>query len=84
MAQIPNHQYLLPQFVHKYPDGRVDGIGAVSWYITLVSNTDVFPSAPASWADMWAADKKKQIGTFGLAIKLVFAGNNRQNLFRRV
>ena len=66
LGQIPNHQYLLPQFVHKYPDGRVDGIGAVSWYITLVSNTEVFPSAPSSWADMWAADKKNKLGLLAL------------------
>jgi putative spermidine/putrescine transport system substrate-binding protein len=41
-----DHKNLLPVFVHKYPDGKVDGIGAVSWYITLVSNTKVFPEAP--------------------------------------
>ncbi len=29
----------------KYPDGRVAGIGAVAWYITLVTNTDVYPGA---------------------------------------
>lgn len=64
---IPNYKYLLPQFVHKYPDGRVDGIGAVSWYITLVSNTKVFTTAPASWADMWAADKKDKLGLLALS-----------------
>ena len=64
---IPNHKFLLPQHVHKYPDGRVDGIGAVSWYITLVSNTDVFKTAPTSWADMWQADKKNKLGLLALA-----------------
>jgi putative spermidine/putrescine transport system substrate-binding protein len=64
---IPNHKFLLPLHIHKYPDGRVDGIGAVSWYITLVSNTKVFPTAPTSWADMWQPDKKNKLGLLALA-----------------
>ncbi len=67
LTKIPNHKNLLPVFVHKYPDGKVDGIGAVSWYITLVSNTNVFPEAPKSWGDMWAADKKDKLGLLALA-----------------
>jgi len=67
LEQIPNSKFLLPQHVHKYPDGRVDGIGAVSWYITLVSNTKVFKTAPTSWADMWQPDKKNQLGLLALA-----------------
>ena len=67
LNKIPNHKNLLPVFIHKYPDGKVDGIGAVSWYITLVSNTKVFSAAPASWGDMWAADKKDKLGLLALA-----------------
>jgi putative spermidine/putrescine transport system substrate-binding protein len=61
LKKIPNHKNLLPVFIHKYPDGKVDGIGAVSWYITLVSNTKVFPEAPTSWGDMWAPDRKTSL-----------------------
>ena len=67
LNKIPNHKFLLSNFVHRYPDGRVDGIGAVSWYITLVSNTKVFPNAPVSWADMWQPDKKNKLGLLALA-----------------
>ena len=67
LAKLPNHKNLLAPFVHRYPDGRVDGIGAVSWYITLVSNTNVFPQAPKSWAEMWAPDKKDRLGLLALA-----------------
>jgi putative spermidine/putrescine transport system substrate-binding protein len=65
--KIPNSKNVLPVLVHKYPDGKVDGIGAVSWYITLVSNTKVFPEAPKSWGDMWQADKKDKLGLLALA-----------------
>src|SRR3954469_18442719 len=65
-AKLPNTRNLLPQFVNKYPDGKIAGIGAVSWYITLVSNTDVFKEAPTSWADMWAKDKADKLGLLAL------------------
>lgn len=67
LNKIPNSKHLLPQFIHRYPDGQVDGIGAVSWYITLVSNTNVFKTAPTSWADMWNPDKKNSLGLLALA-----------------
>jgi len=66
LKKIPNHKYLLPQSINRYPDGRVSGIGAVGWYITLVSNTNVFKAAPASWGDMWAPDKKNSLGLLAL------------------
>lgn len=53
-------------FVHRYPDGRLDGVGAVAWYITLVSNTEVFPGAPRSWAEMWDSDKRERLGLLAL------------------
>ncbi|CAE7168841.1 unnamed protein product, partial [Symbiodinium necroappetens] len=44
-AKLSNLDGLLDQFVHRYPDGRLAGVGAVAWYITLVSNTDVIAEA---------------------------------------
>jgi putative spermidine/putrescine transport system substrate-binding protein len=67
LNKIPNHKYLLPQSINRYPDGRVSGIGAVGWYITLVSNTKVFKTAPQSWGDMWMPDKKNSLGLLALA-----------------
>ena len=57
---------LLPQFVSKYPDGRIAGIGAVSWYITLVTNTDVYPEPPTSWAALWDPANKDKLGLLAL------------------
>lgn len=67
LAKIPNHKYLAPHFVHRYPDGKVDGIGALSWYITLVTNTDTYPEAPTSWAELWNPRNKDSAGLLALA-----------------
>ncbi|SLN11096.1 ABC transporter substrate-binding protein [Oceanibacterium hippocampi] len=65
-AKIPNLANVSSGFIEKYDDGSTYGVGAVSWYITLCSNTKTFPDAPASWADMWAADKKDTLGLLAL------------------
>ncbi|NRG19534.1 extracellular solute-binding protein [Rhizobiales bacterium] len=66
LAKIAKADDLLPQFVNKYPDGRVAGVGAVAWYITLVTNTDVFPEAPTSWAALWDPANKERLGLLAL------------------
>lgn len=67
LGKIPNAKNLLPQYVHRYPDGKVDGIGAVAWYITLVTNTEAFAEAPASWAEFWEPKNKGKLGLLALA-----------------
>jgi putative spermidine/putrescine transport system substrate-binding protein len=66
LAKIPNSKNLIEQFVNKYPDGRVAGIGAVSWYITLVTNTNVYPEAPTSWAALWDPANADKLGLLAL------------------
>src|SRR5690606_27306871 len=66
LARIKSGGDLLEQFVNKYPDGRVAGVGAVAWYITLVSNTDVYPEAPTSWAALWDPANKEKLGLLAL------------------
>ena len=44
----------------------MSGIGAVTWYITLVSNTDVYKDAPTSWAFMWDPSNKDKLGLLAL------------------
>ncbi|UEM23867.1 ABC transporter substrate-binding protein [Skermanella mucosa] len=65
-AKLTNLGNLLPQFVNKYPDGRIAGVGAVAWYITLVTNTDVFPEAPESWAALWDPANRDRLGLLAL------------------
>jgi putative spermidine/putrescine transport system substrate-binding protein len=66
LAKVPNSKNLQPQFINKYPDGRVAGLGAVSWYITLVTNTKTYPEAPTSWAALWDPANKDRLGLLAL------------------
>lgn len=66
MTKIPNAKNLIDRFVNKYPDGGVAGIGAVSWYITLVTNTDVYKEAPTSWAAFWDKANADKLGLLAL------------------
>jgi putative spermidine/putrescine transport system substrate-binding protein len=66
LAKIPNSEHLKPEFVNKHGDGRVAGVGAVTWYITLVSNTDVYPEAPDSWGFMWDPSNADRLGLLAL------------------
>jgi putative spermidine/putrescine transport system substrate-binding protein len=62
LAKIPNFKNVFPRLINKYPDGQVSGLGAVAWYITLCSNTKVFPESPTSWAELWDPKHKNQLG----------------------
>lgn len=66
MAKIPNAKNLVDHFINKYPDGGIAGIGAVAWYITLVTNTDVYKEAPTSWAAFWDKANADKLGLLAL------------------
>ncbi|MQV96363.1 extracellular solute-binding protein [Sinorhizobium medicae] len=66
MAEIKNGSNLIERFVNKYPDGRIAGIGAVSWYITLVTNTDSYKEAPTSWEAFWDPANADKLGLLAL------------------
>lgn len=61
LGNLPEH------FVHRYADRRVYGIGAVSWYITLVTNTEAYPDAPTSWQALWDPANADKLGLLALA-----------------
>lgn len=66
LAKIKHSGDLIDHFINKYPDGRIAGIGAVAWYITLVTNTQVFPTPPDSWAALWDPANKDKLGLLAL------------------
>ena len=39
----------------------------MSWFITLVTNTDVYPEAPESWAELWDPANENRLGLLALA-----------------
>ncbi len=63
---LPNLKNVAPSFVHRYPNGELDGVGAVAWYITLVTNTNAYPKAPDSWAELWNPNNRDKIGLLAL------------------
>lgn len=66
-SKLPNAGNVLPRFVQRYSDGRISGVGAVAWYITLVTNTDVYPEAPTSWGELWKDSNRDRLGLLALA-----------------
>jgi putative spermidine/putrescine transport system substrate-binding protein len=53
LALVPNADVLAEGFVRETADGQVAGIGAVSWYITIVSNTERVAESPDTWEAFW-------------------------------
>jgi putative spermidine/putrescine transport system substrate-binding protein len=66
-ARLGNTAHLEPHFVQRNAGGQIDSVGAVSWYITLVTNTDVYPEAPTSWKELWNPANEGRIGLLALA-----------------
>lgn len=54
--------YMKDGFLDRYPDGRLYGVGGVSWFITLCSNTEAYPQPPSSWGDMWHPKYNDSLG----------------------
>ena len=61
-ANIPNTQTLIDGFTKTSDDGNLYAVGALSWYTTLVTNTDAAPDAPTTWADLWSRDWDGKLG----------------------
>ncbi len=88
LGKIKNVSNLVEHFVNKYPDGRVAGLGAVAWYITLVTNTDVYKEPPTSWSALWDPANEDKLGLLALVsnsfllevtAKTYFGGTNALN-----
>ncbi|MBU2357764.1 MAG: extracellular solute-binding protein [Alphaproteobacteria bacterium] len=66
-AAMPETKSLPDFFQHAYDDGQMYGTGAVSWYVSLVTNTDVYPEAPTSWMALWDSANADKLGLLALA-----------------
>jgi putative spermidine/putrescine transport system substrate-binding protein len=52
-SDLTNIKLLADGFIRKDDAGDIVGVGAASWYMTLVSNTDRVPESPTSWKTLW-------------------------------
>ena len=66
-SKLTNTKNLYDHFVARYDDQKIAALGAVSWYITLVTNTKVYPTPPNSWKELWNPANKGKIGLLALA-----------------
>lgn len=65
-SKLPNIANLEPHFVQRNAEGQLDSVGAVSWYITLVTNTEAYPEAPTSWKALWDPANEGKLGLLAL------------------
>jgi len=52
-SDIPTSENLAEDYIKTDDEGNVVGVGGLSWYITLVSNTDRVKESPDSWTAFW-------------------------------
>ncbi len=64
-SRLPNVAFVRPALVNRNAAGDLVGVGAVSWFVTLVTNTDTYPEAPTSWAELWG-DHPNSLGLLAL------------------
>ncbi len=65
-SKLPNLSNLSDSFQSRNASGQLYGCGAVSWYITLCSNTAEIPEAPTSWAEIWDPRNADRLGLLAL------------------
>ncbi|MEX2420528.1 MAG: extracellular solute-binding protein, partial [Actinomycetota bacterium] len=53
VSDVPNAEHLAEGYIRTDESGNVSGIGGLSWYITIVSNTDRVSESPTSWMTFW-------------------------------
>ena len=61
-SKLGNLKNLDPALVTRDPAGNVRAVAVLAWYTTFVTNTEVFPDAPKSWADAWDPKYKDSLG----------------------
>jgi putative spermidine/putrescine transport system substrate-binding protein len=52
-SDIPTSENLSEGYLRTDDEGNVTGVGGLSWYITLVSNTERVAESPDTWTAFW-------------------------------
>ncbi|HZD18712.1 MAG TPA: extracellular solute-binding protein [Actinomycetota bacterium] len=61
LVSLTNTDNIADGYIRTDETGNVTGVGNVSWYITLVSNTDRVPESPDSWTAFWDPRWKNEL-----------------------
>jgi len=65
-SDFENLQYISDDLIRE-TNGGVSSIGALSWYINLVQNTDVIDEPVDSWEALWDSQYEDQLALLGYA-----------------
>ncbi len=65
-GEFENVEYVSDDLVEER-DGGVVSVGALSWFINLVQNTDAIEESLTSWEALWDGTYEDQLGLLGLA-----------------
>lgn len=66
-SRFDNIQYVSDNLLNYNEDDELVGVGALSWYINLVHNSEEISKAPTSWTALWDSTYENQMGLLGLA-----------------
>ncbi|CAN5541587.1 ABC transporter substrate-binding protein [soil metagenome] len=68
---LTNLGNLPPQYVSTGPQG-IDGVGALGWFLALVTNPDQIKTAPTSWTTLWDPAYRDAWGLAGAGTSPLF------------
>jgi putative spermidine/putrescine transport system substrate-binding protein len=60
-SDIPTSENLAEGYIKTDDAGNVTGVGGLSWYITLVSNTERVPESPDTWSAFWDPEWENEL-----------------------
>ncbi len=60
-SDIPTSENLAEGYIRTDDAGNVTGVGGLSWYITIVSNTDRVKESPDTWTAFWDPQWKNEL-----------------------
>jgi putative spermidine/putrescine transport system substrate-binding protein len=60
-SDIPDSVNLAEGYVRTDEAGNVTGVGGLSWYITIVSNTDRVKESPDTWTAFWDPEWENEL-----------------------
>ena len=83
-SDIPTSENLEEGYVRTDDEGNVTGVGGLSWYITLVSNTDRVKESPDSWTAFWDPEWKNELALLRNAANSFLLEITAETLLRRV